>query len=540
MIAKSHTNTVVYLLVFVAATRCGFDPPLLSGDFAPCLTDFDCPNDQFCSEQQCFASPADFWELGFDVEIRPPPRSLLIAAQRAGVMARTNELWTFALPVPIPHEISVFDTGMNSVDADISFVLRGGISNQPLNFVHQIRSDHPIEIRLNQGTYDVQITPQNPSRPSIDFGEFIVDRTDTTVRRTFVLPQRYRQLTGTVRNRVSLTQRLAQVEVSAEGVPSGLLSTVSITDADGNFSIDLPETNDTSFLLTAKLPKEFQPSWQFSETIVVPPGEDIHRDIDIDIPSDAVRGFITLSILGFGPEGPEAVTDARVTLSATGTSVVNGRSFLLTGRTRVDGRVETDGETMLPILNGIYNVVVEPSVQSQFTRYEGVLSLDDVGNNSLTTEQLTLSRRSEVTGVINDPLATPVPSALATFYPVNSERRPIETLADENGSYSIFLDPGAYLMVAESRSSSSDVFSTPLSRGIRQVIVPPEQATVYASETQLTRGATINGRLMAANDLDLDDIEIIFFESISDIRIPLDRATTDPEGNFAFVISIGL
>lgn len=473
------------------------------------------------------------WRL--DVEIKPPPDSPFVAFQRANVELSTQGVWELLLPSPIIHETTVLTANERPVDADLSFHPVGGFEDRPLGFVHTVRGGQAALVPLTEGEYDIRILPIDPPGPVVEVRNFIVAAGNPRRQKELVLPDQYRRLRGVVRNRVAERETISGVEVRAVGLESGLESTVSQTGPDGVYDLELPGTEETGFRVTATLPSDLQPSWQFEQTILVPTDGDRDKDILLDLPSEAVRGFVRLEILGLQGRGGEPVGDARITLTASTAGEVDGRTYAISGRTDADGLMRLDGREDLPILRGLYRAVITPPISSIYRRTEVLVDLTDVGFGVLASRQLTLELRPRVRGRILDVDGSAAAFAELTFEATDGEGRATVITTAEDGSYSVRLDPATYVM-SILPFDERDLFRTPSVARVLRVQASVPVATV--TDIVLSPGVFIRGRLRSVTSAPLEGIDISLFDNTLDqVRRRVARAVSGPDGQVELLLT---
>lgn len=510
----------------IGISACNSEDDALGSALQMCESDAECSTDRSCNRGVCLSRERRNWVL--DLEIRPAPSSNFVANQQRQVTVPALSEWAIVLPVPVIHQTTVVDAEGAFVDADLAFRPVDRIEDRPLDLSHRTLQGQPALVPLPTGVYDIRISPLDAARPPVEVEGFVVQPGEMLRRKELVLPERYRELRGEVRARVSVDQRLSGVEVFATGIETGLASTRAISDLDGRYAIALPSSKDTAFRLTAQLPDDLQPSWQFEQIVRVPMEEDREKAIELDLPAEVVRGNAELNVVGIGPQGPEPVADALVVLTASVASIVSGRSYQVSGRTDGEGNLRVRGEAVVPVLRGLYLASVEPPPRSRFARSTELLDLSAVRNTFTVEAQLALTPRVRVEGSVADADGARAERAQLTFEPVDSGTRAPTTETDENGRYSLDLDPGRYVLLVDPPVQASPTRSSP--RHAVPIIVPGGLETFEVREVIIPLGIPVDGVVVSADGSRVPDVEVSLFDSIMGIRYLIGRAVTNELG----------
>lgn len=489
---------------------------------AGCRADQDCPSGRACVMTVCVRTDLPGWTL--DLEARPAPSSPFVATQRTGVFIPGSGGWRVVLADPVVHETVVLGADGSPIDADLAFRPGEGLADRPIDLTHRARRERPARVPLPAGVYDVRISPLDPELPSVEVYGFSVEPGRDIRLKEFVLPSRYRRLEGFVQDRVLSSRRIEGVEVSAIGMDSGLTSTVDQSGPDGAFSLALPDSEDTTFRLTATLPEALQPAWRFEQVVLVPLGEDREKVVELDIPSSAARGALALVVIGFGPEGPVPVADARVTLTASVAASAEGRSYVVSARTDAEGRARGQGQLLLPILRGRYFAVVEPPAGSPFARTAELVDLTGAGNGVTVELQLTVTPRTRIEGLVQAPSGSPVPQARVGFEPVGRTGRFLETETGGDGRYSAALDPGDYVVVVDPRSSEASA----LARAAETIRV--HGPSLALEPLTVPYAVPTPGVVVTEEGGPVEGVEISVFGEVTGVRHLIARGISDNQG----------
>ncbi len=472
-----------------------------------CSVDADCGPGGRCEAGVC--GPRGTGALAtYEVELRPPVRSSLSAVLETTVWLPPTGPLEWVLPTPVTREVAVTSAAGEPLSADLSFRPAGG----GLDVAARATADRSVSVRLLPGEYEVRISPLDPALPPVQVRSFVVEPGPATLAARFSLPARFRQLTGVVRPRVSMSGRIAGARIEAAGIGTGLSGASVESGRDGSYALALPQSTDARFLVRATLPETAQPAWRYEQIIEVPLGEDRERVIELDVPSEAVRGFVDLDLIGLGPDGPEAVAEAKVTLTAS----VGTRLHEVSGRTDAAGRA-----ARLPVLKGEYRVQVEPPIFSPFSRFDGPLDLRTAGNHVTVPAQLTLSPRVQVTGRVTDEDGQPVAFAAVTADAIRDGGRSPEVETEGDGRFVLQLGPGRYLLRVEPRDGP----------GLTTVLEVPETDALEL-ELSLGGGQWVEGTVAADDGSPVEGATVLVFARTEGIRHRVAHATTDPSGRF--------
>ncbi|MEO1228580.1 MAG: carboxypeptidase-like regulatory domain-containing protein [Myxococcota bacterium] len=444
----------------------------------------------------------------------------------------TDEAALLTLTEPVLYDTWVLDANGAAVDADLAFQPSNPIAERPLALTHRARSSRAARVPLPPGNYAIRIAPLDPDIPSVDVTDFVVTPGRDLRLKELFLPDDFRRLRGPVRSRVSTSDVIIGVEVTATGLQSGLMSTTDTSDDDGEYELLLPESSDTAFRVRASLPDRLQPSWEYEQIIRVPDGENREKSIDLDIPSDALRGTVQIEVLGVETRDVRPVADARVTLTASVTTDIEGRVYTVSGRTDADGRLIVAGTTDIPMLRGSYEVLMTPPSDSPFARIvDTTLTLDAIGNGVSQNVQLVTGRRPRVRGRILDGDRLPIPFAEVILSASDGTLREFDALADEDGVFELTADPGRYVMVVSPRTTTS-LFA----RRAVTIEVPEQQSDVRLEPTILGSPEPVRAFVRTPDGLPVPHVEITLFGELAGLRYVLTRATSGPDGQLLFAL----
>lgn len=463
----------------------------------------------------------------FDLELRPPPGSSLVNNQLTDIHVPQSEPWRIRLPVPVAYEMIVTTYDGQRIDADIAFQPENSIPNRNLVLTYPHRVSEILVAPLPPNTYTIRVTPLDDTWPALETTNFIVQPGDGPRLKEVVLPEQFRKLEGIVRSLGRPDITYSNVTVQATGTETDLLSTTSVTDTDGAYSILLPDSTDTTFRLTANLPPTEDASWQFEQIIRVPTSEDRNKDIYLEETNTDSRGTVVIDIYGPGEdETLEAITNARVVLSAQMSTNMDsdGQSYTVVGRSNMEGRVESGNRTEIPVFQAVYDIIVETPAQSRFARHTEQLDLRDINDQSTMEIEIKVDQRTRVHGALSSLLDTREAFAEISFYPVNKDNHSVTVFSDQAGAYEAYVDAGDYLIKAESVEQPPAIIT-------KSLTIPKRTPTVAVPTLLLGKTTPIPGRIIA-DGLPVEEISVSAFRTIGNTPIPWTRDTTGPDGNF--------
>lgn len=470
-----------------------------------------------------------------DLIVNPPSSSTLPTFHLP--RTQVQDEFTLSLPRAITYDIVVIEPSTNqAVDAEVLFSTESRLSGRRSSTSFPVSDDETTSIRLSPGTYDIRVSPLDRRFPPYEVYDFRVETEPTTRRRKeFIMPDSFRRLEGIVRSRISLTNIIPGAIIFARGETSGLISTTSQSNENGLYTLLLPDSRDTQYQLTATLPDELQPAWTYQQVIRVGiGGEDRIKDIDIDKPSEAVQGSLTLDIIGNGLDGPESIPEALCVLSLNEAAPDNnsfGRTYELRGLTNQQGRVIINDSDSLPILRGTYTVSIFPGQESPFATYTGLLELPEIGANINVNRQVVLEPRALISGRIIEEDGTPSPLSQVRFLS-NTTRNPTPFLetADALGVFSIYLDPDEYVMVAESSSHLgylAQIISVPANT--TELILAPDRV-------QLQPMTAVSGYIVQSTGESVANAEISEVVEVGNTTVSRNTTTSDTNGAFTLFL----
>lgn len=535
----SHAlRTSPLALLLLAASGCGLD---YGAQFRPerCEVDADCGEGRSCRDLVC-VDLANRRVAQLSVELTPPPTAAGLArTQVRGLsLPEGDEVLDFELPEAATFEgTRVIDAErQDPVAASVTISARDRIPGREVDVHLSLSAAEGGAFSLVPGTYRARVLPLAGDRPGLEVQNWVVSRAGPSSVKEFVLGARNRRLHGEVTLRTSRQAKLPAVRVRAVALPSGLPSTEALSDSEGRYEIELPETEDTAFQLTATPNDTGQPAWSYRQIVNVPRGEARLFDIGLEETSGASIGILGLAVLGTGQAGspPEPIAQATVTLTAT-TSLPT-RSFSLRGRTNEDGRVvsETSGEPLL-ILAARYRVEVEPPPAARYARTSTVIDLTRTGPSILTDKQLALAPRPEVRGRITSSLGQSLTGASLLVDDLERVIRPVQVITDERGGFLAHLDPGRYLLRIEGGQTQQGNDAHPVA--FARLDVPAGASTVEFLHS-LPAGRVVRGRVIAPGARGpLAELGVELFLELDGRAVSLGRASTQKDGTYGLVIS---
>ena len=483
--------------------------------------------------------PAEEASYTLDLIVDPPPTSSLPTFNLPRTRAQRS--FVVELPAAIPYNIRVINLeNAQNVDAEVLFRSTTSRSGSTILASPSIRAgETETSVRLTPGNYDILVSPLDERFPPFS-DNFTVDplvSPSDEREKDLVIPDNHREIRGVVRDRISLTSLVQGVTITARGDTSGLISTKSVSNEKGEYTLLLPEANDTLYELTAILPDTQQPAWTYRQQVRVNPSgeEDRVKDIDVDIPSDAIRGLLTLDVIGDGLLGPESIPNARCVLRLNEPTTDNnsfGRTYELNGFTNQQGQLVVNDSTSLPILRGEYTVSVFPNPDARFATYiEGTLNLPEIGGNIEVNEQIILEPRVAVLGMVTNAVGEPSSFSRVRF---RSNTTPNSTFfelnTEEDGTFVTYLDPDEYVVTAQASTGPGFVANIINVESIRNEVT-------LASETlQFPPMNIVEGVIFQSNGDSLAGAEIFERIQVGNTVVIRNEVTTDENGTFLLAI----
>ena len=532
---------VVVILLGLGTNACS---QLASADaegIAGCFDATDCGQGDVCENFQC-VTPGTLDEIA--IEVTPAGGSPFVPTQFAEQRIEGGTL-TVSLPEPTAYEVVVYDGESDRIDANVTFFLEDAIPGRTRSVSDFALATTPGRFRLLEGTYTVLI--QNGSTPDLRVQGLPVRAQDTVVEKEFRYPERFRRISGTVRSDRSNQIRLEGVSVRAFGLESGLASTATVTNEEGQYAILLPDSGETFFRIEAEPPDSAQPTWSYQQTVRVELEQDRAFDIEMTLVNEDDRGIATLDVVGVDDAfGPQRVSGAFVTLTAT-VPGVEPAIFSTSGTTDGNGRVRLDGSLSesIPLIRARYNVEVLAPSRSNFGSRSTVLDLTDAGQGFRINEQVTLLPRRSVFGTIRNADGLPLSQARITFQPDNSgiapdapELTPADTVTNSDGRFEVLLAPGPYLMIVRPATSLG---AEPFPVATLQISIdepdPEAPGAIQAiPEFTVPAGAEVTGVVNGADGIAEANAQLEFFLVGAKALISLGEAVTDDAGRFSVIL----
>lgn len=430
------------------------------------------------------------------------------------------------------NAVTVLDRESRAIAARLSIFGSDRLPGRETDAFLVTSPDRPPGLSLLPGSYSVRVLPVDSALyPGIDIRSWLVRESGQSVRREFVLPPSYRTLSGEVVLRTSATTKVSDVEVRARSTASGLPSTVALSDQAGHFALSLPESEETTFLLSASPRDSLVPAWGYEQVITVS-GESRSVTIELEATTDSIRGESRLRVLGLSDHAPEPVADATVTFTAT-TSLAS-RVFRASGVTDEQGYVSVrSGDLLAPIalIAARYVVTVDPPPSSAFRRRQLTLDLSDIGPSVIVDKQIELGLRTLLTGTLRSSRGTPVAAAAVQLVPANGARQ-ITAATDSAGTFSARVDPGSYLLRIEPARGSSQVLPVAF-----EAVIVADAPSVELPPITLPSGAILEGTVIGDADGALVERATVEAFVVDQGRsISLGHAETGKDGVFRLIL----
>jgi hypothetical protein len=503
----------------------------------PCFSSSDCQSGAVCFDNECVDLP-DGELRGIHVEITPPAAAPYVRTQ---LLDQTIPVGAgrvrFELTSPTTFDpVSVLDADNRPIAARLSLFGRERVPGRELEATLRVLPERPSAVGLLPGEYDVRVLPDDTARyPGIDVQGWEVRPSASPRPREFVLPRTYRTIRGEVTLRTAGNVKLDGVIVRARSIPSNLPSTSAVTADGGRFEIALPETRDTTFRLSAELPAELQPAWGFDQIVTVPESGSRTVTVRLEETTDAIRGLLRLRIFGRGPAGPEPVSGASITLTAS--SSVDFRSFRISATTDGQGYafVRSDqGAEPLALLAASYDLSIDPPPSSPYRRTSTVLPLTTLAPNVPSDKQIELTLRPLVKGSVLSGFGLPVAGAAVQFERLEGGPALVLTTSGEDGLFEARLDPGDHAARISPTAESKRGEVLPASFAIIQV---PDRAEHELPALSLEPGTILEGEVAGGVDgAPVPRSEVQLFVTSGGRTFSLGRAATDGSGRFGMIV----
>lgn len=512
-----------------------------------CSSDLDCDPDQSCHRGQCLSGiPTSV--AGLDIEITPDDRGRLSRVQLLDQTLDASREAVLEVPAPaLFRTFKVFDARTSStIAARVTFRGYGRIPTREVDTTVLLDADRDTSLALLPDTYDVRVLPASSLLAGMEIRGFVVQSTATVSRRDLVIDSaRHARVSGDVSRRTSNQIKIQGVQVQARSLQTGMPSTLATTDTDGRYDIILPNTTDTTYVLTAQpLPGAGVQSWTFSQTITVPPGTSRDVPIPLEETTDEVRGTLRLRVLGMDDGAPAPVADARVVLTAlTG---LDYRTLVLEGVTDDQGALLVGAgptPSEIPVLAARYAVRVEPPPGSAWRTSTRELDLTGALNNVVIDKQVALERKIEVRGLVVSNQGQPVIDARVRIEAVQSGVPVVTAVTDARGAYRALVDPGHHLVTVTPTPNSKVGEALPVGFGEISIDAaagaPVEVAPIYLAVGALVRGRARDntGTALPRADVEVFRRIVVRIDGADVVRVmSLGRVTTASDGTFSIVL----
>ncbi len=510
-----------------------------------CSSDRDCPSDEVCHRSQCLArNPSAV--AGLDIEITPDDRGRLSRVQLLDQTFDAAEELVLTVPTPAGFgRLDVFDTPTRPatpIPARVTFSGYGRIPTREIDATVLLDADRAIGVALLPGTYTVRVLPDSPLLAGMEIRPFTVPEAPILRRELEIISGTHPRVRGEVSRRTANQIKLAGVRVQARSLQTGMPSTVATTLEGGAYDLILPNTTDTTYLLTAQPPAESgAASWTFAQTITVPRGSSRDVAIPLEETTSEVRGTLRLRALGMDEGAPAPVAGARVVLTAlTG---LDYRTLVLEGVTDEQGALVVGGESAVPVLAARYAARVDPPLGSVWRTTDVELDLTGALNNVVIDKQVSLARKIEVRGLVISALGQAVTAARVRVESLDNSSAPVvSAVTDASGAYQALVDPGRHLVTVTPTPNSKVAEALPV--GLGDLVLDPQQATAEATPIYLAVGALVRGRAQDSAGAPLVRADVEVFRRLP-VRVGVDevvramslgRVTTGADGSFSIVL----
>lgn len=511
---------------------CAANEQLAGISASNCFTDEQCQPGFTCQNLVCVDPNVDL--NGIMIAVDPPAESAYASTHFLTMdIVAAGPAVALTLPAPARFDYRVLDANGDRIDAHLTFAGTRRIPGREAVISETFLSARPASLSLVPDRYQVRFLPVGTDVPGVDV-PFEVRA--TTTQKDFTLSATLRNVRGNVAHRADSNIRLPGVLVRAFSVPSGLPSSSSVTDADGAFNILLPDTDDTSFRIIAEIGADLQPAWRYEQIIRVERGEDRTLDIGLDRSADDRRGLARIRILGVRDEGPGPIAGARVTLTAS-TALATQR-FEVAGTTDREGYVVVStprGSEPLVVLAAQYGIAVEPPVNSAFGRSKGTIDLSRAGPDLIPDKQIELMRRPRVAGRIVSSAGQAVDHAILDFESLDTPTASLpSTTTDASGAYSIWLDPGRYLVRVDPGGAALAGEILPV--GFTEITVGDDGGDIVLPPARLPSGSVLNGVLYGAGGDVVPRANVEVFATEAGAARSIGRTVSDTNGLFSLVV----
>lgn len=525
-------------LIGLAGAGCGLDEAQ-QFQIERCESTADCGAGRSCRDMVCIDLDRKY-VAALSAELTPPPTAQGLARTQVRRLALPGgeDVLDFELPEAAIFERTVVidEARGEPIAASITISGTDRIVGRDVEARLSVSAEQAGPIHLLPGTYTARVLPLDGERPGLEVQNWIIRRAGNSPVKEFVLGRPLRRLYGEVSYRTLESEKLPGIRIRATSVPGGLASTEATSDSEGRYEIELPDTQDTAFRLTAMPAEPTGPTWSFRQIVNVPRDEARELDIGLEETGASLVGALSLSILGV-PEGggaPEPIAGAEVTLTAT-TSLPT-RSFSVRGVTNQKGRVvpENAGDALL-ILASRYQVDVEPPPNAPYARTTTVVDLSRTGPSIQTDRQIALSARTQVLGQLTSSLGQNLVHASVSIDDLDRVIRPVQVTTDESGQFRVHLDPGRYLVRIEGGQTPATADVHPVA--FARLDVSSNAGTVNFLHS-LPSGRPVRGLVSALEKrTPTAGVDVEFFLEIDGRSVSLGRSITESDGRYSLVIS---
>jgi hypothetical protein len=328
-------------------------------------------------------------------------------------------------------------------------------------------------------------------------------------------------------NAVSTSSTFEGVIVEALGKQSGLPSTEAITGPDGRYSIQLPDTAETQFVVTARLANPFGATWSFEEEVKVD-GQTREKLIELEAADPERRGEVRLRIVGLGGSEPEAIPNANVTLTASTTTGLESRRYVAGGVTDADGYV------MLPILDERYRIEVQTPQRSPYASAVVERELISLSGRPIE-EQIALSLRTQVFGRVSSASGNPVADARLELLPLDPRGRTFDAETGLDGVFVAEVDPGTYLVVVRPPEAQGGELLP-----VHTVVQKISPGQVELDPIRLPVGTevfgSVRGQVSGGQSVTIARARVEFFIYQQSQTISIARTYSDSSGSYSVVL----
>jgi hypothetical protein len=247
--------------------------------------------------------------------------------------------------------------------------------------------------------------------------------------------------------------------VALDGQSRATLSTTTITDADGHFTLKLPPSvvmppppaAPRPIVLVATPPKDARlPTLERKMSLPI-----LAASIELPMPALPATTRLAYRVVGVSPSGAQvSIVGAHCQFTA---NVSDGSSDALTATSQVETETEADGTAVVDLLpadggNRTYHVSVSPPAGSDFELTSTSVS---VGHSDGYGAPIVLALRPQLSGRVLDPHGTPlrnlvIQPGLATvdgsvaLVALAAAPKIATTITDSDGRFALRLDAGTY------------------------------------------------------------------------------------------------